>query len=189
MTRLTRRTSPTGPTSPTSPTSREATRTREAVLLEAYRRILTVLGIGTIFGAFAELAILRHWNSPAQLVPWAVLVVLLVAALAWSLRRTRLTMWLLRGAAVVTVLGSSFGVYQHIEANLVSGPLDAGYSASWATMSMPAQLWAAGSGAVGASPVLAPGMIGLAGVLLWLATLGWSTNRPTPAPALGSPRG
>lgn len=154
----------------------ETTRSAEAALVSTYRRILTIIGVGTVLGAFAELASLRHWTTPFQLVPWVVLAILLVAALAWWLRRTTLTMRTLRGAAILAALGSGFGVYQHIEANLESGPLDAGYSASWATMSTPAQLWTAASGGVGPSPPLAPGMIGLAGVLLWLATLGWSSH-------------
>jgi hypothetical protein len=155
----------------------EETRSAEAVLVATYRRILTIIGVGTVLGAFVELASLRHWTTPFQLVPWFVLGILLVAALAWWLAPTTLTMRILRGAAILAVLGSGFGVYEHIEANLESGPLDARFSATWATMATPAQLWTAASGGVGPSPPLAPGMIGLAGVLLWLATLGWSGRR------------
>lgn len=158
--------------------SREETRSSQAALVATYRQLLTLIGIGTVLGAFAELASLRHWGSPAQLIPWVLLTILLIAALAWSLTRTTVTVRILRGAAIVAVLGSAFGVFEHIQANLESGPLDARYSATWATMSTPAQLWTAASGGVGPSPLLAPGMIGLAGVLLWLATLGWTGNSP-----------
>jgi hypothetical protein len=148
-------------------------RTDDARLVSVYRRVLTLLGIGTVLGALAELAMLRHWQGPAQLVPWAVLAVLLAAAAAWSLRRSAGTARAVQAAAVVAVLGSAYGVYEHVLANLRAGPLDPRYAEVWESMPVAAQLWAATSGAVGPSPVLVPGTMGLAGVLLWLAVFRW----------------
>lgn len=148
-------------------------RTDDARLVSVYRRVLTLLGIGTVLGALTELAMLRHWQGPAQLVPWAVLAVLLLGAVAWLVRRTTGTARTVRVAAVVSVLGSAYGVYEHVLANLRAGPLDPRYAEAWDAMSGAARLWAATSGAVGPSPVLVPGTMGLAGVLLWLAVLRW----------------
>ncbi|MFI7495738.1 hypothetical protein ACH9D2_13615 [Kocuria sp. M4R2S49] len=150
----------------------------DARLVSIYRQVLTLVGIGTVLGALTELAMLRHWQGPAQLVPWAVLAVLLAAAVAWLVRRTRGTVRTVRVAAVVSVLGSAYGVYEHVLANLRAGAVDPRYADAWESMSGAAQLWAATSGAVGPSPVLVPGTMGLAGVLLWLAVLRW---RPGPA--------
>ncbi|MEX5298114.1 hypothetical protein RCG67_04955 [Kocuria sp. CPCC 205292] len=145
----------------------------DARLVPVYRRVLTLLGIGTVLGALTELAMLRHWQGPAQLVPWAVLAVLLLGAAAWLVRRSAGTARTVRIAAVVSVLGSAYGVYEHVLANLRAGPADPRYAGVWESMSGAAQLWAATSGAVGPSPVLVPGTMGLAGVLLWLAVLRW----------------
>jgi hypothetical protein len=155
------------------------TRSDAVKLVAVYRRLLTWLGVGTAVGACAELAMLRHWQSPGQLVPWAVLAVLLLAAAAWLTRRSAATARILRGTAVVAALGSAFGVYEHVGANLAAGPLSGRYTAEWESMSAVSQLWAAATGSVGASPVLAPGMVGLAGVLLWLAAFRW-----VPGPAV-----
>jgi hypothetical protein len=149
------------------------TRSEAVKLVAVYRRLLTWLGVGTALGACAELAMLRHWQSPGQLVSWAVLAVMLLAAAAWLMRRSAATARILQGTAVVAALGSVFGVYEHVGANLAAGPLSGRYAAEWESMSAVSQLWAAATGSVGASPVLAPGMVGLAGVLLWLAAFRW----------------
>ncbi|WP_083665174.1 hypothetical protein [Kocuria sp. CNJ-770] len=145
----------------------------DARLVPFYRRVLTLLGIGTVLGALTELAMLRHWQGPAQLVPWAVLTVLLLAAAAWLVRRSAGTARAVQVAAAVSVLGAAYGVYEHVLANLRAGPLDPRYAELWESMSGAARLWLASSGAVGPSPVLVPGTMGLAGVLLWLAVLRW----------------
>jgi hypothetical protein len=149
------------------------TRSDSVTLVAVYRRLLTWLGLGTALGACAELAMLRHWQDAGQLVPWAVLAVLLASATAWLVRRSVATARIMQGTAIVAALGSGFGVYEHIGANLAAGPLSGRYSGVWDSMSAVSQLWAAATGSVGASPVLAPGMVGLAGVLLWLAAFRW----------------
>jgi hypothetical protein len=155
------------------------TRSDAEKLVGLYRRLLTWLGIGTALGACAELAMLRHWQSPAQLVPWAVLTVLLLAAAAWLVRRSWATARVLQAAAVAAVLGSAFGIYEHVGANLGAGPLSGRYAGKWESMSAMSQLWTAATGAVGAAPLLAPGMVGLAGVLLWLAAFRWAPRNRT----------
>jgi hypothetical protein len=142
-------------------------------LVALYRRILTWLGVGTALGACAELAMLHHWQTPGQFVPWAVLGLLLLAAAAWLTRRSTTTARILQGTAVVAAIGSAFGIYQHVSANLDAGPLSGRFTGKWESMSAMSHLWAAATGSVGASPVLAPGMVGLAGVLLWLSTFRW----------------
>ena len=121
---------------------------------------------------------LRHWQGPAQIVPWVVLGLLLLAAFAWLLRRSAATARAVQSTAVVAVLGSAYGVYEHVLANLRAGPIDPRYGEAWSAMSGPAQLWVAVNGSVGPSPVLVPGTMGLVGVLLWLAVFRWSPAEP-----------
>lgn len=158
----------------TSPPETSAAAQDAVQLVSLYRRALTWLGLGAGLGACTELVMLRHWQGPAQIVPWVVLGVLLLAAVAWLLRRSAATARAVQGAAVVAVLGSAYGVYEHVLANLRAGPLDPRYGEGWAAMSLPVQLWAAVNGSVGPSPVLVPGTMGLVGVLLWLAVFRWS---------------
>lgn len=160
-------------TTTTSATGTAGAGHEPARLVSTYRSALTWLGLGTALGAVAELAMLRHWQGPGQIVPWALLAVLLAAAVAWLVRRRTWTARAARTAGAVAVLGSGYGLYEHLKGNLADGALDPRYAEVWASMSAPARWWAAGTGAVGDSPLLAPGMIGLAGALLWLATLRW----------------
>ena len=160
----------------TGPPETSATDQDAVQLVSLYRRVLTWLGMGVALGAGVELAMLRHWQGPAQLVPWVVVAVLLFAAAAWLVRRTATTARTVQVAAAVSVLGSAYGVYEHVLANLRAGPLDPRYAEVWDSMSGTAQLWVATSGGVGPSPVLVPGTMGLAGVLLSLAAFRWSSG-------------
>jgi hypothetical protein len=158
----------------TSPPETPAAAQGAVELVSLYRLVLTWLGLGAGLGACTELAMLRHWQGPAQIVPWVVLGVLLLVAVAWLLRRSAATVRAVQVAAVVAVLGGAYGVYEHVLANLRAGPVDPLYMDAWPAMSSAAQLWAAVNGSVGPSPVLVPGTMGLVGVLLWLAVFRWS---------------
>lgn len=76
-----------------------------------------------------------------------------------------------RVAAGVVIAGSGLGLWEHLEENLGAGPLDRRYAASWDRMSTLQHIWKAASGAVGPAPVLAPGILSGAAVLVVLVTL------------------
>lgn len=139
----------------------------ESATLARMRTVVALLATLTALGGMVELAMLRHWGG-VRLVPWFVLglvaVVGVVTARGGPAR-------LAQGAGVVGLLGAGLGVWQHIAANHALGPRLAQYAQTWGELSALERWWLAATGAVGAAPALAPGMLGLAGVLLIVAVL------------------
>ncbi|HEU5318916.1 MAG TPA: hypothetical protein VFX49_22580 [Chloroflexota bacterium] len=135
------------------------------------RRSLLVVAALAAAGTAIELAMLRHWKSGMQLVPWVVLAVLLTAIGLVAMRPSRGSVRVARGVAVAAVLASLVGMYEHVEANYESGPLDYRYTESWASMPEGARWWAALSKTVGPAPPIAPGVLSQASLALLLATL------------------
>ena len=153
---------------------------REHGLAERLRRCLLIVAALSVAGTAIELAMLRHWKSAVQLIPWAVLVVLgaSIAALAWA--PSPRTVAIVRAVAVAVVLTAAFGVVEHIRANYDAGFLDARYATTWATMSKSSRWWAALIKTVGPAPSLAPAVLAQAAFCVWLATVDH--------PALAKPR-
>ncbi len=133
------------------------------------RALLTLAGAG-VAGTALELAMIRHWNSPVEMIPWAVLAAL-AAGIAVAARRpspwaVRAVRWL----AIVVALTAVFGVARHVMANYDAAPLDVRYTVRWASMSTPSRWWAALTQSVGPSPTLAPLVLAQAAACLWLGT-------------------
>jgi hypothetical protein len=141
--------------------------TSESATLARIRWVVALLASVTAAGGLVELAMLRHWEG-IQLVPWFVLalvgVVGIVTARGGPPRLAQAT-------GIVALLGGGLGVWQHIAANLALGPQLAQYAQTWESMSALEQWWLASTGAVGAAPALAPGLLAMAGVLLIVAVL------------------
>ncbi|GJF12949.1 hypothetical protein NGTWS0302_17840 [Mycolicibacterium cyprinidarum] len=144
-------------------------------LVNRFQQALLALALAS--GAFlvAELAALRHWNATEQLIPFAVLAVMVVSALVLAFVRGRFSVIQARLVALITIGASLYGLFEHVSANLDTGVLNSRYD--WAAMAGWEHLWLAISGAVGGSPALAPLALGLAGVLLGLATMGRTTRK------------
>lgn len=132
--------------------------------------LLALAGVG-VAGTAVELATIRHWDSAEQLIPWAVLAVLALAIGLVAVRPTGVRVRAGRLLGLATGLGGAYGVWEHIEANLHAGPLDATYGPRWDAMSPIAQWWAAATGGVGPSPTLAPAILTQIGLTLLLATV------------------
>lgn len=150
----------------------------DAALVSRFRRAVLGLGAAAAAGAAAELAMLRHWNGVEQLVPWATLAAVTAGMVLVALGRSRTTILTGRVIGLAAGLASLFGVYEHIASNYRAGPLDFRYTDRWPTMSAWSRWWAAASGAVGPSPVLAPAILALAGACLVLATMGRAARSP-----------
>lgn len=135
------------------------------------RRGLLWLGAVTVSALAVELAAERHWTQPVQLVAWAALLLTLVAValVAWapSPRNVRLA----QIVAVVVVLSSVLGIWEHVYSNYDAGELDQQYSNSWESLPESSRWWLAVTKSVGPSPVLAPGALAQAAVCVLLATL------------------
>lgn len=130
--------------------------------------VLAIVVTATI-GIVLELATSRHWNGLIQLIPWVAAALLLGATvLVW--RNTRTTVRAGRAIALIVALSSAFGIWEHIESNYDSGPLDFRYATKWASLSEASRWWKAISGGVGAAPPIVPGAMALVAALLVVAT-------------------
>jgi hypothetical protein len=136
----------------------------------ASRRLFLVLaGLG-LAGTAVELAMLRHWDSTSQLVPWGGLLVLAVALVLLATRPS--TVGAVRVLLLVVVACGVVGVVLHVKANYDAGPLDFRYTTRWPAMSPVSKWWAAATETVGPAPTLAPLALVQTALSAWFATLG-----------------
>jgi hypothetical protein len=134
------------------------------------RRSLVGLTVVTMLSTSFELATERHWHGLEQLVPWLALVVLAVAT-ALLLLPGRRASTAARALALIVLGASIYGVIDHIAVNYNSGALDQRFADTWESMPWLEKWWYAITKTVGPSPSLAPGVLGLAAMLLLLASL------------------
>lgn len=146
------------------------------------RRGLALLAILGTVGIALELALLRHWAGPLQLIPWAGVALLGVALLVLRARASRRAVLALRIlAAAVLVLGV-IGVVVHVHENYEAGPLDRRYAATWET-TPEWQRWAmAATDTVGPAPSLAPTALSFVALTLLLGTIGHRALREVARP-------
>jgi len=134
------------------------------------RRSLLALTVISIAATAFELATVDHWHDFEQLIPWFALAVLIVAVAlslfpgGWGRAGARALALLVLGASV-------YGVIDHTLVNFDSGPLDYRFAETWETMPATQKWWYAFTKAVGPSPTLAPGVLGLSSTLLLLGSL------------------
>lgn len=164
------------PQSPVAPSA-------EARALAAVRSGLLGLCAAGVVGTAVELAMLRHWSSFLQLVPWLALAPLAGALVLLALRPSPAAVRVARSVAVAVVIVAGFGILEHVKANYDAGPLDRRYATSWETMSAPSRWWTAASGGVGPSPALAPAVLAQAALCLALATVAHPSRRVAALPA------
>ena len=143
------------------------------------RRCLIVLAVLGIAGTGVELAMIRHWGTVLQTIPWVVLVALTITTLALVRARSATAVVGVRIVAITTVAASLFGMIEHVKANFDAGPLDAVYGPRWDAMSMSSKWWDAFVKRVGPSPTLAPGVLAQIGLCLLFATMQHPVLRST----------
>ncbi|HMB92676.1 MAG TPA: hypothetical protein VKP65_17625 [Rhodothermales bacterium] len=132
-------------------------RTVEASL----RRFLLVVAGCVFAGTVVELLFVGHAESIIQLVPFVLCAVgALVVVVAFYAPRRR-SLRALRGVMVLMVLGSGFGIYEHLTHNFAF-ELEIRPNATVGDV-----FWEA---LAGASPLIAPGILALAAVLAIAAT-------------------
>lgn len=128
-------------------------------------KALLALSMLSVLATLFELASLRHWDG-TQLIPWLMAGAVLVAIGLTAAGAARSLVWAI---CSISVIGSLFGVWQHVESNYESGPLDRRLGPTWDSMSTLGRWWKAFTQTVGPSPALAPMALALAGGLLALA--------------------
>ena len=132
-----------------------------AEVLKRLRKFLLVLSLFLFVGALVELWLVGH---TVEFVQWVAFVLAGAGALASLLVLVRLspaTVRVLRVCMLVVVLGSLFGIYQHVSGNIaLAREVHPDYSTS--------QLfW---RGLQGGNPLLAPGVLVVAALLALSAT-------------------
>jgi hypothetical protein len=83
---------------------------------------------------------------------------------------TRKVIRVVQVIAGLAAVAGLYGLYIHVQSNYDAAILDYHYTDRWPTMSFVSKLWAASSGKVGPSPVMAPAVLSQCAICLALAT-------------------
>ncbi len=130
-------------------------------VLHRLRLFLLMLSAGLAVGTVVELLFGEHFQTTTQYVPFALSAAALGVALLALMRPQRSSLLLLRGVMALVVLGSLFGIYEHVASNLAFvleiKPATPAVEAFWQAL-------------FGANPLLAPGVLALAALLAIAAT-------------------
>jgi disulfide bond formation protein DsbB len=90
----------------------------DAIVLSRLRHFLLGLAAFMSVGTVVELALTQHWENGVQILPFVLCGVSFILIMAALLRPQRRWVRLLRWVMVITLIGSLFGVYEHIEHNI-----------------------------------------------------------------------
>lgn len=132
-----------------------------ADVLARLRRFLLVLA-GLLFGGtLVELWLVNHTEDLVQWVPFVLCGVGLLVVLTVLIRLRRTTVRMLRVWMLVVVLGSLFGIYQHVSNNIA-------FEREISPTAPTVRILRDALG--GANPLLAPGMLAVAALLALAAT-------------------
>jgi hypothetical protein len=126
------------------------------LILQRLRRFLLLLAAGLCVGTVVELALTEHTGEPLQWVPFALCGLGFAAIAAALLSPRRATFLTLRGVMLLMMLGSLLGIYEHIQGN-IGFALEIRPHAGVSAVFLDAL--------AGANPLLAPGILALAGVI------------------------
>jgi hypothetical protein len=117
-------------------------------------------------GSLVELWLVGHTEDWVQLIPFALAIVGIFVAVLVLLNPGRLTIKFVRMWMVLVILGTVFGVYQHVAGNIAFerevDPKATTSELAW-------------QGLAGGNPLLAPGVLAVAAVLALAATYRKST--------------
>jgi hypothetical protein len=125
-------------------------------ILRRLRRFLLVLSLFLLGGTLLELWLVEHTQDFVQWIPFGLAGLGIVAILPVLLRSSRWAILFLRLSMLLLILGSLFGVYQHVWNNVA-------FEKEIHPNATVGQLLAKGFG--GANPLLAPGTLGVAALL------------------------
>ncbi len=134
---------------------------RTTTVEQRLRTFLLGLSAWMCIGTIVELFLAKHYDDPVQFVPFILCGVGLIAVVVVLWRPLRGTLLMLRGVMGLLMLGSLFGVYEHL-ANNFAFELEMRPSAVWSDVWFQALR--------GAAPLLAPGILALAAMIAIAAT-------------------
>ncbi len=127
-----------------------------------FRLFLLIVVEGLCVGTVIELWLAKHIKLREQLIPFVLCGIGFLSVLAVLVRPGRITIWFMRRVMIVIILGSLLGMYFHLSSNF---ELESEIQSATAATS---DIFFASL--MGAAPVLAPGLLALAGTLALAAT-------------------
>lgn len=125
------------------------------------RTVLLAAAAGMCVFTSLELVLAEHFESATQLIPFVLCGVGVLAILAVWVRPQRATVWALRLVMGLLLAGSALGVWEHIQGNLA-------FALEIRPNATSSEVWL--EALTGANPLLAPGILALAGILAFAAT-------------------
>lgn len=132
----------------------------EIVLARLRRFLLGLAGFMSI-GTIVELALTEHWEDAVQILPFVLAGLSFITIVAVLIRPQVGALRVLRWLMVVVLIGSLFGIYEHLEHN-IEFALEIRPNAAVADV-----FWSA---LAGANPLLAPGILAFSAILALAAT-------------------
>lgn len=132
-----------------------------AEILQQLRRFLLLLSVMLFGAALVELWLVGHTEDWIQWIPFGLSTAGSIASLLMLFLPGRSTVRILRICMVVVVLGTLFGIYQHIAGNIA---LEREIDPKATTSRVVSR------GLSGGNPLLAPGILAIAAVLALAAT-------------------
>ncbi|HKO63164.1 MAG TPA: hypothetical protein VJV03_18525 [Pyrinomonadaceae bacterium] len=130
-------------------------------VLRRLRKFLLALAVLLFVGSLVELWLVGHTEDWIQLIPFVLAVVAIVVSLLVWFSASAGTIQVLRAWMALVVLGTLFGVYQHIAGN-VAFELEVDPKATTSDL-----VW---QGIGGGNPLLAPGILAIAALIAVAAT-------------------
>ena len=127
-----------------------------AEVLRRLRLFLLVLSSLLFVGTLLELYLVNHKEDAIQWLAFVFAGLGLLVTLAALARRGPKTVLLLRWTMLLVIVGSLFGIYEHVSNN-IAFEREIQSNATWSHL-----MW---KGLSGANPLLAPGTLAVAGLL------------------------
>ena len=127
-----------------------------AEVLRRLRLFLLALSSMLFAGTISELIFVNHTEDAIQWVAFGLAGIGLLVTLAFLIHRRRITLVILRMSMILVILGSGFGVYQHVSNN-IAFEREIQPNSTFGHL-----IW---KGVSGANPLLAPGTLAIAGLL------------------------
>jgi fatty acid desaturase len=130
-------------------------------ILRRLRKFLLMLAVLLLAGALVELWLVGHTEDWVQLIPFVLAIVGIIVGFLVLFQPGKRTIQIMRIWMAVVVMGTLFGVYQHITGNIA-------FEREVDPKATTSQL--AWQGLGGGNPLLAPGVLAIAAVLALAAT-------------------
>jgi fatty acid desaturase len=130
-------------------------------ILRRLRKFLLMLAVLLLAGALVELWLVGHTEDWVQLIPFVLAIVGIIVGFLVLFQPGKRTIQIMRIWMAVVVMGTLFGVYQHITGNIA-------FEREVDPKATTSQLAWQRRG--GGHPLLAPGVLAIAAVLALAAT-------------------